>query len=44
MMNEDIEENKRLYEEEKEIKKINKEKAEKKRKKGEIEFELYWIN
>ena len=38
MMNEDIEENKRLYEEEKEIKKINKEKAEKKRKKGEIEF------
>jgi len=38
MMNEDIEENKRLYEEEKEIKKRNKEKKEKKKKKGEIEL------
>ena len=38
MMNEDIEENKRLYEEEKEIKKKNKEKKEKKKKKGEIEL------
>ena len=38
MMNEDIEENKRLYQEEKEIKKRNKEKGEKKKKKGEIEL------
>ena len=38
MMNEDIEENKRLYEEEKEIKKRNKENKEKKKKKGEIEL------
>ena len=38
MMNEDIEENKRLYEEEREIKRKNKEKGEKKKKKGEIEF------
>ena len=38
MMNEDIENNKRLYEEEKEIKKRNKEKKEKKKKKGEIEL------
>ena len=38
MMNQDIEENKRLYEEEKEIKKKNKEKKEKKKKKGEIEL------
>ena len=38
MMNEDIEENKRLYEEEREIKKKKKEKKEKKKKKGEIEL------
>ena len=38
MMNEDIEENKRLYEEEREIKRKNKEKGEKKKKKGEIEL------
>ena len=38
MMNQDIEENKRLYEEEKEIKKRNKENKEKKKKKGEIEL------
>ncbi len=39
MMNEDIEENKRLYEEEKELaRKKKKEKKEKKKKKGEIEF------
>ena len=38
MMNEDIEENKRLYEEEREIKRKNKEKGEKKKKRGEIEL------
>ena len=38
MMNEDIEENKRLYEEEREIKRKNKEKGEKKKKKGDIEL------
>ena len=38
MMNEDIEENQRLYEEEREIKKKKKEKKEKKKKKGEIEL------
>lgn len=38
MMNEDIEENKRLYKEEREIKRKNKEKGEKKKKKGEIEL------
>ena len=39
MMNEDIEQNKKLYEEEKELaRKKKKEKKEKKKKKGEIEF------
>ena len=39
MMNEDIEQNKRLYEEEKELaRKKKKEKKEKKKKKGDIEF------